>query len=94
MIRKAFCRSFSSALPAFDYKPQPYQGIPFEQVVQDRKDYVPKFNFHYYNEPLLMVEGKMQYLFDHKGNRYQDWISGISTVSIGHSHPALVKAVT
>lgn len=41
-----------------------------------------------------MVEGKMQYLFDHKGNRYQDWISGISTVSIGHSHPALVQAVT
>lgn len=36
----------------------------------------------------------MQYLFDHKGNRYQDWISGISTVSIGHSHPALVAAVT
>ena len=48
MILKAFCRSFSSALPAFDYKPQPYKGIPFEQVVQDRKDYVPKFNFHYY----------------------------------------------
>lgn len=41
-----------------------------------------------------MVEGKIQYLFDHKGNRYQDWISGISTVSIGHSHPALVKAIT
>lgn len=36
----------------------------------------------------------MQYLFDHKGNRYQDWISGISTVSIGHSHPALVNAIT
>lgn len=36
----------------------------------------------------------MQYLYDHKGNRYQDWISGISTVSIGHSHPALVAAIT
>lgn len=94
MIRKAITRAFSVELPAFDYKPQPYNGIPFERVVQDRKDFVPKFNFHYYAEPLLMVEGKMQYLFDHKGNRYQDWISGISTVSIGHSHPALVKAVT
>ena len=35
----------------------------------------------------------MQYLFDHQGKRYQDWISGISTVSIGHSHPKLVKAM-
>lgn len=35
----------------------------------------------------------MQYLFDHRGNRYQDWISGISTVSLGHSHPALIAAI-
>lgn len=35
----------------------------------------------------------MQYLFDHKANRYQDWISGISTVSVGHSHPDMVKAI-
>lgn len=55
MIRKAITQSFSMSLPVFDYKPQPYNGIPFEQVVQDRKDYVPRFNFHYYNQPLLMV---------------------------------------
>lgn len=94
MIRKAFARSFSVSMPAFDYKPAPYTGIPYEQVLHDRKHHVPQFNLHYYKEPLLIVEGKMQYLFDHKGNRYQDWISGISTVSIGHSHPALVKAIT
>ncbi len=35
----------------------------------------------------------MQYLYDHQGKRYQDWISGISTVSIGHSHPKVVKAM-
>ena len=94
MIRKVWAHTFSVAFPAYDYKPAPYSGIPYEQVVSDRKSYVPQFNLHYYKEPLLMVEGKMQYLFDHKGNRYQDWISGISTVSIGHSHPALVNAIT
>lgn len=94
MIRRIFSQSFSVALPAFDHKPASYSGIPFDQVVNDRKSYVPHFNFHYYKDPLLMVEGKMQYLFDHKGNRYQDWISGISTVSIGHSHPALVSATS
>jgi len=35
----------------------------------------------------------MQYLYDHKGNRYQDWISGISTVSVGHSHPRVISAI-
>ena len=30
----------------------------------------------------------------HKENRYQDWISGVSTLAIGHSHPALVAAIT
>ncbi len=55
MIRKAYSQAFSAALPAFDYKPEPYKGIPYEQVVQDRKDYVPKFNFHLYTQPLLMV---------------------------------------
>lgn len=94
MIRRVFSQGFAVSMPACDYKPAPYNGIPFEKVVADRKSYVPTFNFHYYQEPLLMVEGKMQYLFDHKGNRYQDWISGISTVSIGHSHPALVAAIT
>jgi alanine-glyoxylate transaminase/(R)-3-amino-2-methylpropionate-pyruvate transaminase len=32
-------------------------------------------------------------LFDHKGNRYLDLIAGISTVSIGHSHPAITKVI-
>lgn len=35
----------------------------------------------------------MQYLYDHQGKRYQDWISGISTVSVGHSHPEVTKAI-
>lgn len=95
MIRRVFARSaFSVQLPVCDHKPAVYDGTPYEKVFADRKSYVPHFNLHYYQQPLLMVEGKMQYLFDHKGNRYQDWISGISTVSIGHSHPALVSAIT
>jgi alanine-glyoxylate transaminase / (R)-3-amino-2-methylpropionate-pyruvate transaminase len=50
--------------------------------------------FHFYKDPLFIVEGKDQYLFDHKGNRYLDLIAGISTVSIGHSHPAITKVIT
>ena len=48
MIRQVFARNFSVAMPAYDYKPAPYSGIPFEQVAADRKSYVPAFNLHYY----------------------------------------------
>jgi acetylornithine/succinyldiaminopimelate/putrescine aminotransferase len=36
----------------------------------------------------------LQYLYDHEGKRYIDLISGISTVSLGHAHPAITKVVT
>lgn len=85
--------TFSSGLPKFDYSPAPYKGESYEKIMDDRKNYMPTFNTHYYKEPLLITEGKMQYLFDHKGNRYQDWIGGISTLSVGHSHPKLIKAI-
>ncbi len=53
----------------------------------------PGIYFHFYKEPLFIVEGKYQYLFDHKGTRYLDLIAGISTVSIGHAHPAITKII-
>ncbi len=54
----------------------------------------PGIYFHYYKEPLFIVEGKSQYLFDHQGKRYLDLIAGVSTVSIGHAHPAIRKIIT
>lgn len=87
--------SFSHHLkfPEVNHKPQPYTGPAFEQIVNDRTKFMPNFYFHYYKQPLLITEGYYQYLYDHKGNRYIDLISGISTVSLGHSHPAITKVV-
>jgi alanine-glyoxylate transaminase/(R)-3-amino-2-methylpropionate-pyruvate transaminase len=61
--------------------------------VKDRATYMPNFYFHYYKKPLLITEGHYQYLYDHEGKRYIDLISGISTVALGHSHPAITKVV-
>jgi len=41
----------------------------------------------------MIVEGKMQYLFDEKGRRFLDAFAGIVTVSVGHCHPHVVEAV-
>ncbi len=49
--------------------------------------------FAYYQHPLMIVEGKGQYLFDEKGRRYLDAFAGIVTVSIGHCHPHVMQAV-
>jgi alanine-glyoxylate transaminase/(R)-3-amino-2-methylpropionate-pyruvate transaminase len=47
----------------------------------------------FYRTPLLIVDGKMQYLFDSDGRRYLDYFAGISTVGIGHCHPRVTSKV-
>ena len=39
------------------------------------------------------TKGKGSWLFDENGYRYLDFIAGIATNSLGHAHPALVKAI-
>lgn len=58
-----------------------------------RQAHFSKAIFHFYKHPLMIVEGKMQYLFDDRGRRFLDAIGGIVTVSVGHCHPTVVKAV-
>jgi alanine-glyoxylate transaminase/(R)-3-amino-2-methylpropionate-pyruvate transaminase len=41
----------------------------------------------HFKEPLLIHDGKMQWLFDHTGRRYLDMFGGIVTISVGHCHP-------
>jgi len=41
----------------------------------------------------MIVEGKMQYLFDETGRRYLDLFAGIVTVSCGHCHPTVMRRV-
>jgi len=39
------------------------------------------------------ARGEGVYLFDHDGNRFLDFTSGIGVTSTGHSHPAVVAAI-
>ena len=40
----------------------------------------------------MIVEGRMQYLWDETGRRYLDAIAGIVSVSVGHCHPRVMAA--
>jgi alanine-glyoxylate transaminase / (R)-3-amino-2-methylpropionate-pyruvate transaminase len=40
----------------------------------------------------MLVEGRMQYVWDETGRRYLDAFGGIVTVGVGHCHPDVVEA--
>jgi alanine-glyoxylate transaminase / (R)-3-amino-2-methylpropionate-pyruvate transaminase len=81
------------AMPPFAYTPRPYRGPSRGEVLALRREYVNPAVFTLYREPLMIVEGKMQYLFDETGRRYLDLFAGIVTVSCGHCHPKVVQRV-
>jgi alanine-glyoxylate transaminase/(R)-3-amino-2-methylpropionate-pyruvate transaminase len=81
-------------LPAFDHTPQPYQGPSFEETMKLRKEYINPGLFLYYKDPIMIVEGSMQYVYDQNGQRYLDAFGGIVTTSVGHAQPDVVKAAS
>jgi len=66
-------------LPPFDHQSQPYRGPSAEEVLRLRRQYLNPGLFLYYKRPLMIVEGKGQYVFDERGRRYLDALGGIVT---------------
>lgn len=79
-------------LPPFDHAPAPYAGPSKAEVLALRKQHLTPSLLTYYKDPVMIVEGKMQYLFDETGRRYLDMFAGIVTVSVGHCHPRVIEA--
>jgi alanine-glyoxylate transaminase / (R)-3-amino-2-methylpropionate-pyruvate transaminase len=82
----------SIPLPPTAHQPQPYTGPSAEQVLALRKQYLNPGLFLYYKKPIMIVEGKMQYVWDDTGKRYLDGLGGIVTISVGHCHPHVTAA--
>lgn len=82
-----------ASLPIVDHQPAPYSGPSKQEVLALRQQYLSPGLITYYRDPLLVVEGHMQYLWDETGKRYLDAFAGIVTVSVGHCHPYIVEKV-
>ncbi|GAB4819560.1 hypothetical protein N2152v2_006606 [Parachlorella kessleri] len=80
-------------LPPFEFKPPAYTGPSKEEVLATRKQFLSPAIFHHFKKPVMIVDGKMQYLFDETGRRYLDAFAGIVTVSVGHCHPKVNEAI-
>ena len=80
-------------LPPFEHEPKKYAGPSADEVLRLRKQFLNPGIFLYYRKPLMLVEGKMQYVWDERGKRYLDALGGIVTISVGHCHPYVVDVV-
>jgi acetylornithine/N-succinyldiaminopimelate aminotransferase len=49
---------------------------------------------NYRQAPLVVARGQGAVLWDVEGNRYLDMVAGVAVSSLGHGHPALVKAIS
>jgi alanine-glyoxylate transaminase/(R)-3-amino-2-methylpropionate-pyruvate transaminase len=78
-------------LPFHDYEPPKYTGPSYEDVAKMRKAHVHPASFLLYKNPLMIVNGNMQYLYDHTGRRYLDLFAGVSTSGMGHCHPRITS---
>lgn len=85
-------RSFST-MPDVECQPKPYSNQNPERIKAIRKSNLVPSLFHYYKEPLIIHQGHKQWLFDHNNKRYLDLFGGIVTVSVGHCHPSVNRAL-
>jgi len=48
----------------------------------------------YARQPVVLVRGKGSWVWDSDGNKYLDFVGGIAVCVLGHSHPAVAKAIS
>ncbi len=86
-------RARNPELPPTSHRPAPYLGPGRDRILKLRRQHVNPALFTLYSEPVMLVEGHGQYVWDETGRRHLDLFAGICTVACGHSHPKIVAAV-
>lgn len=64
-----------------------------EELVKLKQEYVIPCVKHYYERPMNLVSGSMQYLKDSAGKEYLDFFAGILSVNSGHCNPEINAAL-
>ncbi len=68
------------------------QRSTVSDAVRKHKEFLFPAVATYYQEPLAIVKGEGEYVWDDAGNRYLDCFGGVLTVSLGHAEPRVNKA--
>jgi 4-aminobutyrate aminotransferase len=72
---------------------QAEQKSTVSEAVRKHKEFLFPAVATYYQEPLALVKGEGEYVWDEAGNRYLDCFGGVLTVSVGHANPRINAAV-
>ncbi len=64
-----------------------------DEILRKKKKYLIPCVHHFYNQPMQLVRGEMQYVYDHTGKRYLDCFAGVSVVNCGHCNPDITDAI-
>jgi 4-aminobutyrate aminotransferase-like enzyme len=71
---------------------QPETKSSLSEAIRKHKEFLFPAVAMYYQEPLAIVKGEGEKVWDDKGNEYLDCFGGVLTVSIGHANPHVNKA--
>lgn len=67
-----------------------YSELTVDEILSGRREHLGKNLSLSYKQPLKIVRGYMQYLYDHTGRRYLDTVNNVPHV--GHQHPRVIRA--
>src|SRR5215213_4637000 len=62
-------------------------------AVRKHKEFLFPAVSMYYKEPIALVKGEGNYVWDDTGKRYLDAFGGVLTVSVGHANPKVTEAI-
>ncbi len=69
---------------------EPATAVSPESPVELEREYLLQ---NYSRYPLVIHRGKGCHVYDAKGTRYLDFITGIGVNALGHAHPRIVKVI-
>lgn len=69
------------------------QTTELSEAIRKHKEFLFPAVATYYQEPVALVKGEGEYVWDDQGNKYLDCFGGVLTVSVGHANPRINAAV-
>lgn len=67
--------------------------LTVDQIRKMREEYLLPSTMTYFEKPVNIVRGQMQYVYDDQGRKYLDAFSAVVTISVGHCHPEIVPVI-
>ncbi len=68
------------------------QRSELKSAIEKHKEFLFPAVTNYYQQPIELVRGEGEKVWDHEGNEYLDCFGGVLTVSLGHANPRINKA--